>query len=305
MSSVADLFEGFASRTIATRGIEIFLRTGGQGPPLLLLHGYPETHVSWHRIAAVLKDHFTLVIPDLRGYGRSSCPPSDDEHRAYSKRTMALDIAAVMSALGHARFRVMGQDRGARVGFRLALDAPDRVSHLVAVGIVPTLDAWRMRESSGPKMLDQWVFLAQPAPLPESLISQDPAHWVKSRFARATRAQTVDAIHPAALADYVAMLSNPDRVHATCEDHRAGARIDVRDDADDAASRRRIACPVLVLWGEDTPLAGAGDLVAAWQGWADRVSGVALPGGHYLVEECPDLVIANTLAFLAAEGSTS
>lgn len=298
MSTLAELFPGFTEERVIARGIEIFARIGGRGPPLLLLHGYPETHACWHRVAPALAQHFTIIAPDLRGYGRSGCPSTDGNHRAYSKRTMALDMAALMTALGFEQFRVMGHDRGARVGFRLALDAPKRVQRLVLLDIIATSDIARLREEGFKFGMLHGVFLSQPAPLPESLIIQDPRGWVESRFRRATLAKSPDVIHPVAMADYIHMLTQADRVHATCEDYRSSEQIDLALDRTDQEAEVRIACPVQVLWATEGSLAEIADPLAIWSRWCAQLVGGAIESGHFIPEENPAALIEHALPFL-------
>ncbi|MBS0242280.1 MAG: alpha/beta hydrolase [Proteobacteria bacterium] len=296
--SAGSLLAGFEDETIDTDEARIHLRHGGTGPPLLLLHGYPQTHVAWHRVAPVLARSFTLVMPDLRGYGDSSCPLDDPEHRSYAKRTMARDMVFIMQRLGHRQFAVMGHDRGARVGYRMALDFPEVVTRLVLVDILttwdqcrPDLDAIRQRTLS-------WAFLAQPAPLPESLIGQNPQEWLESRFRRGTASRTLEAFDPAALAIYYDSFRDADRIHASCEDYRAGPTADFADDAADLAAGRRIGVPTLLVWGTKGRLAEVCDPLALWQPWCDDLSGVALESGHYIPEENPEGLLAAALPFL-------
>jgi haloacetate dehalogenase len=301
MNALADLFPGFTERRVRTRGIELFARIGGSGPPLLLMHGYPETHAMWHRVAPDLSHHFTVIAPDLRGYGRSDCPSSDGNHRAYSKRTMALDMAGLMTELGFERFRIMGHDRGARVGFRLALDAPERVERLVLIDIFATPDIARLREEGFKFGMLHGVFLSQPAPLPEGLIIQNPADWVESRFRRATLTRSPEAIHPVALADYIHMLSQADRVHATCEDYRSEHRTDQSLDENDRDAGARIQCPLYVAWATDGSLAEIADPLSVWEPWCTRLSGGPIESGHFIPEENPAALLERTLPFLLAE----
>ncbi|MBN9280375.1 MAG: alpha/beta hydrolase [Hyphomicrobium sp.] len=301
MTVLDELFPGFTDERMIARGVEIFARIGGRGPPLLLLHGYPETHACWHRVAPALAQHFTVIAPDLRGYGRSGCPSSDGNHRAYSKRTMALDIAALMTALGYEQFSVMGHDRGARVGFRLALDAPKRVERLVLLDIIATSDIARLREEGFKFGMLHGVFLSQPAPLPESLIMQNPQDWVESRFRRATLAKSSDVIHPVAMADYIDMLAHADRVHATCEDYRSEHRVDLVLDQNDRDAGTRISCPVQVLWATEGSLAEIADPLAVWAPWCAHLSGGPIESGHFIPEENPAALIERALPFLRAK----
>ena len=298
MNDEQDLFEGFSSRRIPTRDGEIFVRIGGSGPPLLLLHGYPQSHVMWHRVAGDLATRFTVVAADLRGYGQSSCPPTDMDHRAYSKRAMAADMIEVMDALGATRFSVMGHDRGARVAYRLALEHPDRVDRIVLLDIVSTLDQWQAEGQSAKLRMFHWGFLAQPAPLPESLIRRSPADWVEGGFKRATLHGSTDVIDPQALAAYKAALNDPDRIHATCEDDRAGATCDLADDQEDRAAGRQIQCPTLVLWGTAGTPADIADPIGLWRRWCVDVQGGTITSGHFIAEENPRDLLARALPFL-------
>jgi haloacetate dehalogenase len=301
MTTLAELFPGFSEERMTVRGVEIFARMGGSGPPLLLLHGYPETHACWHRVAPALARHFTVVAPDLRGYGRSGCPSADGNHRAYSKRTMALDMVALMSTLGFERFAVMGHDRGARVGFRLALDAEQRVERLILIDIVATSDIARLRDEGFKFGMLHGVFLSQPAPLPETLIIQDPRDWVESRFRRATLAKTPDVIHPVAMADYIDMLSQADRVHATCEDYRSEHRTDLLLDQNDREAGARIKCPVQILWATEGSLAEIDDPLAVWAPWCAQIVGAPIESGHFIPEENPSALYERALPFLLAK----
>src|SRR5262245_58611598 len=234
MSALPDLFPGVSERRIKTAdNVEIYLRTSGSGPPLLLLHGYPQTHVMWHKVAPELARHGTLVIPDLRGYGTSSAPPSDAAHVTYSKRAMGEDCLAVMRALGHRRFMVAGHDRGGRVAYRLALDHPEAVSALIPVDIIPTGEAWRRANAQWALRAYHWPFLAQPHPLPETLIGKDPVFYVEYTLKSWTKSRDLTPFSPGALVHYLEQLRDRARIHAVCEDYRAGASIDRElDDAD-------------------------------------------------------------------------
>ena len=295
-SADAALFPGFRSERLRTTGGEIHTLVGGQGPPVLLLHGYPQTHACWHRVAPALAERFTVVCPDLRGYGDSSRPPSDPAHRAYSKRTMAEDQRQIMARLGFERFAVVGHDRGGRVAYRLALDHPDRVTRLAVLDIVPTLETWaRMDRQVG---LDtyHWLFLAQPEDLPERLIGADPDYFL--RWTLESWAGRADAFDPRALEEYRRAFRDPQVIHATCEDYRAGATVDVEDDAADQG-RRRISCPVLALWADDGRARDAWDSLGIWRSWAPEVRGQPVAGGHFLPEEAPAAVLAALQPFLA------
>jgi haloacetate dehalogenase len=295
------MFEGFAERRIDVGEAEIFLRQGGQGPPLLLLHGYPQTHVIWHRVAPVLARHFSLVIPDLRGYGRSRGPAPDAEHRRYAKRAMAEDMVRVMAALGHERFRLAGHDRGGRVGYRLCLDHPERVRRFAALDIVPTLDAWEQMNADRALATYHWSFLAVPAPVPERLIGADPAFYFRHLIDR--WAGKREALDPAAVEAYLDQFRDPAVIAATCADYRAGASTDRADDAEDRRQGRKIACPVLVLWGRGYLAAKTASPVATWRQWADDVREAALDCGHFVAEEMPEACAAALLEFMAEGGA--
>lgn len=276
------MFDGFALETIDLGEVSLRVRHGGSGPPLLLLHGHPQTHVMWHRVAPTLAQHFTVVAPDLRGYGRSSKPPSTLDHVPYSKRVMARDAVALMQRLGFERFRVAGHDRGGRVAYRLALDHPGRVEALAVLDIIPTGEAFRRTNMAFGMGYWHWFFLAQPAPLPEGMIGADPdAYYFRDR----ARAQ--EMFSSEALADYLECAQDPATIHAMCEDYRAGATIDFQLDEEDRG-RRRIQCAVLALWSKYGALEKWYDVLAIWRDWADDVRGRALECGHYLAEEAPD-----------------
>ncbi len=301
MSATDDLFAGFASRRFVTEDAEIFARIGGTGPPLLLLHGYPQNHVMWHRVAPRLARDFTVIAADLRGYGQSSCPPTDLEHRTYSKRAMAGDMIAVMAALGHRRFAVMGQDRGARVAYRMALEHPAAVDRLVILDIVSTLDQWQAESKEAKLRMFHWGFLAQPAPMPESLIRRAPRDWVEGPFKRGTKTRSISTIDPRALAAYQAVFTDPDHIHATCEDYRAGASCDLADDEADRAVGRQIGCPMLFLWGTHGTPSDIDDPLGLWRRWCPHVLGGTIDSGHFIAEENPDALVARALPFLLGE----
>ena len=281
------MFEGFAAERVRTSGAEINLVRGGQGPPLLLLHGYPQTHVMWHRVAPLLAREFTVVAPDLRGYGDSSRPAPDAEHRAHSKRAMAQDQVEVMAALGFPRFGVAGHDRGGRVAYRMALDHPERVARLAVLDIVPTGDTWLRMDHRAARNSFHWLLLCQPHDLPERLIGADPEYFLRHLLAR--WAEDVTRLRPEAVAEYVRCFRDPAVIRATCEDYRAGASVDFAlDEAD--RGKRRIACPVLALWAERA--GGRPDVLAAWRGWASDVRGHGIAAGHFLAEEAPGETLA-------------
>ena len=291
------MFEGFRERRIATGGAEIHAVVGGDGPPLALLHGYPQTHVMWHRVAPRLAEAFTVVAPDLRGYGRSSKPPGGEGSVNYAKRAMARDVVEVMAALGHDRFLLAGHDRGGRVAYRLALDHPDRVRRLATLDIMPTLEQFERMDRRGAVGSFHWFLLAQPSPLPERLIGGDPVSFLHDLLSRWSGAESPFA--PEAMADYERSFRDPETVRATCDDYRAGATIDCDLDAADRDAGRRISCPMLALWGDR-----GGDrravMMEVWERWATDLRGAAIPCGHFLPEEAPDETAAALLDFFRA-----
>ncbi|WP_186420923.1 alpha/beta hydrolase [Bosea sp. CS1GBMeth4] len=292
-----DLFPGFRLLDVATTGARIRVRTGGEGPPLLLLHGYPQTHVLWHKLAERLKHRFTLVCADLRGYGDSEKPPSDAGHAPYSKRAMAQDMAQVMTALGHRRFFVGAHDRGARVTHRLALDHEERVIRLATLDIAPTREMYAHTTDAFARAYWHWFFLIQAAPFPERMIGADPkAYWLKKC---GSGSAGLAPFAPQALEHYLRCFADPATIHASCEDYRAAATIDIRHDDEDG--ERRLAQPLLALWGENGIIGRCFDPLALWRRRAWNVQGKALPGGHYLAEEIPDLVAAEFSAFFGEE----
>jgi haloacetate dehalogenase len=300
MSSSQDLFPGFAERRIDTGEATIYARVGGEGPPLLLLHGYPQTHACWHRMAPALARQFTLVVPDLRGYGASTGPAADPAHLKYAKRAMAADFVAVMQALGHERFAVISHDRGGRVGYRLALDHPDRIERLVTLDIVTTLDAWTDMNMANAVGRFHWPFLARPAPFPETMIGRDPVFFLEYLLAQWTAAKDLSAFDPRALEAYRRSFSRPSVIHASCEDYRAGATCDPEIDAADRAAGRTIACPMLALWGASRKDGFVNGPLETWRRWCPHVEGGPIVSGHFLPEEAPDETLAAVLPFLTA-----
>jgi haloacetate dehalogenase len=285
------MFEGFAVSRIATSEAEIHVRHGGAGPPLLLLHGNPQTHAMWHRIAPCLARHFTVVASDLRGYGDSSKPVSTPDHESYSKRAMARDQVEVMTRLGFDRFFVAGHDRGGRCAYRMAIDHPERVAKLAVLDIVPTGEAFRRADMAFALGYWHWFFLAQPFDLPERMIlAQGDDYCLRGRR---------HLFAPEALGEYLRCFRDPAMIHAMCEDYRAGAGIDCRLDERDRG-QRPIACPVLALWGGRGPLNAWYDVLGIWRDWATDVSGHSLDCGHYLAEEAPEETFAALEAFFAA-----
>lgn len=282
------MFEGFDRVDVPTTGTTIHARTAGSGPPLLLLHGFPQTHAIWHLIAPRLAERFTVVVPDLRGYGASGKPPTTADHAPYAKRAMALDQVELMAALGFERFHVAGHDRGGRCGYRLALDHPERVDRLAVLDIVPTRDALRRTDLDVALALWRWFFLAQPAPLPETLIAADPEAFFFGRHA--------PLFAPEALAAYRAAVADPATVHAMCEDYRAAQGLDLaHDEADHGV--RTIDRPLLALWGARSTVDRWFDVLEVWRAWAPDVRGRALDCGHFLPEEAPEETLRELLKF--------
>jgi haloacetate dehalogenase len=298
MAELADLYPGFASEWVSTSRGRIFARVGGNGPPLLLLHGYPQTHVMWHRVAPRLATRFQLVIPDLPGYGWSDAPRSEADHAPYTKRAVAQTMIEVMEKLGHARFALAGHDRGARVSYRLALDHPGRLSRLAVLDILPTLDYWAKMDRAFALRVYHWAFLAQPAPLPEKLIASGSDDY----FLHTLRSWTkggADPFDPRAMTHYLTALRDPLRIHAACEDYRAGASTDVDHDQADRDAGRMISAPLLVLWGGSGIAASAATPLDTWRRWASNVSGAPIESGHFLCEENPDATASALLAFFS------
>ena len=281
------MFSGFETSVVDVGETTIFVRRKGRGRPLLLLHGFPETHVMWHRVAPALATEFTVVCADLRGYGSSGKPPSTPDHTPYSKSAMALDMVRMMEAQGFSRFFVAGHDRGARVAYRMALDHGERVERLALLDVIPTGEALRRADARFALAFWPWSLLAQPEPLPERLILADPeavvddalAHWGSNRA----------SFPPEVRAAYIEALRDPQAVHAICEEYRAAATLDVATDWDDRRAGRWISCPTLVLWSEgsalDTWYAADGGPLGVWRDWAADVTGRPIAGGHFFPEQ--------------------
>ena len=278
------MFENFEQTQINTGGASIHLVKGGTGFPLVLLHGYPETHLMWHKIAPRLAQEFTVVVPDLRGYGDSSKPQSDPVHYNYSKRAMAQDMAEVMTQLGFEEFFVVGHDRGARVGHRMALDHIGRVKKLAVLDIVPTYKMYLTADKTFASVYYHWFFLIQPYDLPERLIGSQSEYYLRSCLKRWSADAT--AFPPEVVEEYIRCFSNPATIHATCEDYRASATIDLVHDEVDL--RQKVTCPLLALWSEKGFVGHKYDVLETWRERADDVRGGTIPGGHFLPEESPD-----------------
>ena len=294
------MFDDFEQAEISTAETSIFIRRGGQGPPLLLLHGFPQTHLMWRDIAPELARRFTVVCADLRGYGRSGCPPSSPGHSPYSKRAMAGDMTDVMSRLGFGRFSVAGHDRGGRVAYRLALDQPDRVERLAVLDVLPGITMWDRADARLALAFWPWSLLAQSEPLPERLIVGAAEAVVDDAL---SNWDTPPAIFPRAVRDaYVQALADPVHVHAICEEYRAAASIDREHDQADREAGRRIVCPLLALWsakgGLEQWYREVGGPLELWREWADDVEGGPIEGGHFFPEEKPKEIATSLIEFL-------
>lgn len=290
------MFDGFELHDVDTGEATIRARIGGAGPPLLLLHGNPQTHVMWHKIAPRLAERFTVIASDLRGYGASSKPASAPDHEPHSKRAMARDQVALMQHFGFASFSVAGHDRGGRCAYRMALDHPERIEKLAVLDILPTWEHYRRTDLRFAMGYWHWFFLPQPFPIPEQLIGADPDWYFRRNWPGA--AEPPAFFDPEALEDYLRAFRDSATVHAMCEDYRAGATYDFRLDEADFGTRK-IACPVLVLWAAEGILEKLYDTVEVWRGWADDVRGSAVPGGHYMAEESPEETLRPLASFFA------
>jgi haloacetate dehalogenase len=290
-------FEGFTLETRVANGQPVRLRRGGEGPPLLLLHGNPQTHAMWHKVAPELARRFTVICPDIRGYGFSGKPPVSGDHAAYSKRAMAADLVALMRDLGHPRFGVVSHDRGARVAHRLALDHPAAVDRLCTMDIIPTLEHFERTDMAFALGYYHWFWLAQPHDKPERMILRDVEDWFDLHTSREPKDRGF--FHPEARADYLAALREPGTVAAICEDYRAAISIDLAHDRASRAAQEKLQCPLLALWGAKGKIAEWYDALAIWRGYAaGPVSGGAVDSGHYLAEESPGEVLAWLEQFL-------
>jgi haloacetate dehalogenase len=292
------MFDGFTRETVTTGGGRLHLVRGGAGPPVLLLHGYPQSHVAWHRVAPALAGAFTVVAADLPGYGDSTGPDPDGQPQAYAKRATAAAMVEAMRTLGFSRFAVAGHDRGGRVAYRMALDHPARVSRLAVLDIIPTLDMLEMTDRWLAFANYHWFFLAQPHPLPERLIGSDPDFYLERTVERWLGRP--GGIELAALAEYRRCFRKASTIRAVCEDYRAGLGLDVEHDRADRAAGRRIACPVLVLWAAQGTDGKALEPLAVWGRWAERVTGHPIAAGHFLMEEAPEATAHALLGFLGA-----
>lgn len=293
MTAEERLFNGFETRQVRTSGAALCCAVGGSGPPVLLLHGYPQTRHAWHRVAPGLAGRFTVVAPDLRGYGESVAL-DPDQPEAYSKRTLAGDLVELMQALGFPRFAVAGHDRGARVGYRLALDHPDRVSAYASLTVIPTIEIWDRVDRAFAFNAYHWFFLSQPFDLPERLLTGDPDGFLAWTLGR--MADGRDLYDPRALAAYQTAFRDPAVRHAMCEDYRAAMTVDAAAEAEDRAAGRRLSCPVLVLLPEKAVSASPHPL-DLWRNWADDVRGASVASSHMMPEDAPDFVVRQLAAF--------
>ncbi|MDM7949649.1 alpha/beta hydrolase [Hydrogenophaga sp.] len=289
------MLDAFSPGTVVHDGLALHTRSGGEGPPLLLLHGHPQSMAMWHRVAPRLAEHFRVVMMDLRGYGDSGRPAADAKHLAHSKRVMAQDAVAVMRAHGFDQFAVLAHDRGARVAHRLAADHPQSVSRLMLLDIAPTLAMYQQTNEAFARAYWHWFFLIQPPPLPEALIASDPVRYLTSVMG--SRHAGLAAFDPAALAEYARCIALPGTAEAMCEDYRASASIDLEHDRADVACGHQLTQPLRVLWGEHGTVARCFDVLALWRERAQHVSGDTLPCGHYLAEEAPDALLAQAIPF--------
>jgi haloacetate dehalogenase len=291
------LFEGFVQRMFKLdNGLEIHGVVGGSGPPLLLLHGYPQTHAIWHKIAPRLAEHFTVIATDLRGYGNSSKPIGLPDHSNYSKREMAADQIEVMRQLGFEKFNLCGHDRGARVSHRLAMDFPGSVERLAVLDISPTLTMYEQTSMAFATVYYHWFFLIQPSPYPEKMIGADPIAYLEHKISSGSAGMT--PFTPEALESYRAAFT-PETVHATCEDYRAAASIDLEHDRADRQAGRKLTMPLLALWGKNGAIEKCFHPLEDWKEVAEDVLGKSLPGGHYLAEELPDQTLEALHEFFA------
>jgi len=289
------VFDGFERLRVETGGATINLVRGGSGPPVLLLHGYPQTHAMWHAVAPRLAEDFTVAAVDLRGYGDSSKPFGDEDHATYSKRALAADQIEVMESLGFRSFAVVGHDRGGRVGHRMALDHPDRVTRLAVLDIVPTRHVYATVGKDLATAYYHWFFFIQPYDLPETLIGADPGYYLRKKLGG--WGTSLDTFAPEALAEYERCF-DPATIHASCEDYRAAASIDLVHDESDWNEGRKVACPLLALWGGQGVMERLYDVREVWRGYADEVNGEPLDAGHFLAEERPEETSRELTSFL-------
>ena len=290
------MFSGFQKAQCHVNGVDIAYRIGGSGPGLLLLHGHPQTHIIWRKVAPVLAERFTVVAADLRGYGDSGKPPADPQHLTYAKRTLAQDNIELMQTLGFDTFDLLAHDRGARVAHRLAMDHPAAVRRMILLDIAPTLAMYNQTDEAFARAYWHWFFLIRPAPLPETLIDADPDLYLRSVMG--TRSAGLAPFMDGAFEEYLRCLKLPGTARGICEDYRASATIDLEHDRADRAANRMLTMPTLALWGANGIVGKCFDPLAEWQKVAMDVQGKALPGGHYLPEEVPEALLDEVKAFL-------
>ena len=294
------IFPGFENRMVLVGDQRISVHVGGSGTPLLLLHGYPQNHNTWMKLAGPLGSRFMCVIADLPGYGASSIPPDAPDHESFSKRRMAALLVSVMASMGFATFSVMGHDRGARVAYRMALDHPSTIQRVVTIEIIPTSDMWEAFNAEMAMKAYHWSFLAQPFPLPETLIACDPVFYLEWTLRSWAKGHRLDAFDSRALESYREQISDPARVHAMCEDYRAGASIDRRFDLADKTRGVKITAPLLFIWSKLGFPATTGAPLSLWKAWAQNLSGAEVDCGHFMPEENPDALLAAAVPFLSA-----
>ncbi|MFM0066618.1 alpha/beta fold hydrolase [Paraburkholderia aspalathi] len=290
------MFTGFTDASIHVDGTQIHAIRGGNGPALLLLHGHPQTHAIWHKVAPTLAEHFTVIAADLRGYGDSGKPQGEPDHSNYSKRRMAADQVSLMRAHGFTQFAVVGHDRGGRVAARMALDHPQAVTKLVTLDVAPTLAMYEQTSFAFARAYWHWFFLVRPAPFPETLIRADPDLYLKQTIG--ARSAGLTPFTDAAYAEYLRCLSDPAAAHGICEDYRASITIDLDHDRASLAEGQKIECDFLALWGAQGVIEQCFEPLAEWRQWSAHVSGEALPCGHYIPEEAPELLLERVLPFL-------
>lgn len=291
------MFEGFRNVSTTVDGIRIHAVQAGHGPALLLLHGHPQTHAIWHKVAPVLAERFTVIAADLRGYGDSGKPPGAADHANYAKRRMALDQIELMRGLGHETFAVIGHDRGGRVAARMALDHPAAVTRLVTLDVAPTLAMYKNTSFAFARAYWHWFMLVRPAPFPETLIRADADLYLRQTIG--ARSAGLAPFTAQAYAEYLRCLSDPDTAHGICEDYRASITIDLEHDRETLASRQRIVCPFMALWGTQGVIEQCFDPLTEWRPYAPDVQGEPLPCGHYIPEEAPELLLERILPFLS------
>ncbi len=290
------MFTQYQQSSTPVNGVKINYRIGGKGPALLLLHGHPQTHVIWHKVADTLAKHFTVVAADLRGYGDSDKPPASANHHAYSKRVMAQDQVELMQQLGFDTFSILAHDRGARVAFRLAMDHPNAVSRMILLDIAPTLAMYEQTTEAFARAYWHWFFLIRPEPLPETLITANPENYLRSVMSG--RSNNMEIFSAEALAEYLRCIKLPETATGICEDYRASATIDLEHDQCDIDSGKKLDCPLLILWGQNGIIDECFSPLSEWEKVANNISGNAVPSGHYIPEEVPDILLDQVFTFL-------